>query len=111
MNVHEEKMFEGQLLDDRTEISIVQLCRIFSVESSMVERLMEEGVIEPIRYENDVSYFPQSCLKRTRVVMSLRNDLGVNLAGAALALELLEQIERLRSKLRLVASENMVDLR
>ena len=67
----------------------------------MVERLVEEGVIEPTRHEKDALYFPQSSLKRTRVVMRLRSDLGVNLAGAALALELLDRIEKLQSALDL----------
>ena len=91
--------FECQVIDERTEISIIQLCRIFSVESSLVERLVEEGIIEPIRHEGDTLYFPPSCLKRTRVVMNLRNDLGVNLAGAALVLELLDRIEKLQARL------------
>ena len=46
-------------------------------------------------------YFPNSCAKRTQVVLRLRSDLGVNMAGAALALELLDHIENLQSRLRL----------
>ena len=65
----------------------------------MVERLIEEGIIEPTRHEDDTLYFPSSSLKRTRVVMNLRSDLGVNLAGAALVLELLDRIEKLQAKL------------
>ena len=91
---------EGQLFDEFTEISAGQLCRICSVEATMIDRLIEEGIIEPIRKQGETVYFPQSSLKRTRVVMTLRSDLGVNLAGAALALELLERIEKLQSRLR-----------
>lgn len=96
---HDNGSFEGQVIDERTEISIVQLCRICSVESEMVQRLVEEGIIEPTRHEGETPYFPPSCLKRTRVVMNLRSDLGVNLAGAALALELLDRIEKLQARL------------
>ena len=95
----DNNLIEGLVIDERTEISIVQLCRICSVESTTVERLVEEGIIEPARHEGETLYFPPSCLKRTRIVMNLRSDLGVNLAGAALALELLERIEKLQSKL------------
>jgi chaperone modulatory protein CbpM len=104
--MHENALFEGQVIDDRTEISIIQLCRICSVESTMVERLVDEGIIEPVRHEADTLYFSSSSLKRTRVVMSLRTDLGVNLAGAALALELLDRIEKLQSRLHLAVSES-----
>jgi chaperone modulatory protein CbpM len=96
---HDDGTFEGQVIDERSEISIIQLCRICSVESAMVERMVEEGIIEPVRYEGDTLYFSQSCLKRTRIVMNLRSDLGVNLAGAALVLELLERIEKLQARL------------
>ena len=101
MAERENGSIEGQIIDERTEISIVQLCRICAVEAEMVERLVEEGVIEPTRHEKDALYFPQSSLKRTRVVMRLRSDLGVNLAGAALALELLDRIDKLQSELDL----------
>ena len=95
-----EAMIEGQLIDNGTEITLVQLCRSCAVESELVERLVAEGILEPTRQEGTVLYFPQSSMKRTQVVVRLRSDLGVNLAGAALALELLERIEELRVRLR-----------
>ena len=101
---HEKSMIEGQVVDDHTEVSIVQLCTSCAIETELVERLVAEGIIEPIRQEDSILYFTQSCVKRTRVVMSLRSDLGVNLAGAALALELLERIEELQSRLRRAAA-------
>lgn len=103
MTANENAMIESQLIDDRKEISIVHLCRSCAIEMELVERLVAEGILEPIRQEGATLYFPHSSVKRTRVVVRLRSDLGVNLAGAALALELLEKIESLRSKLRLAA--------
>ena len=101
MTEYENSLVEGHVIDDNTEITIVQLCRRCSVESELVERLVAEGIIEPTRQEGEMLYFPQSCTRRTRVVMRLRSDLGVNMAGAALALELLERIEKLQSQLRM----------
>lgn len=101
MTEYENSLLEGHVIDDNTEITIVQLCRRCSVESELVERLVAEGIIEPTRQEGEMLYFPQSCTRRTRVVMRLRSDLGVNMAGAALALELLERIEKLQSQLRM----------
>jgi chaperone modulatory protein CbpM len=101
MTEYENSLIEGHVIDDNTEITIVQLCRRCSVESDLVERLVAEGIIEPTRQEGEMLYFPQSCTRRTRIVMRLRSDLGVNMAGAALALELLERIEKLQSRLRM----------
>ena len=100
MTMHEKSLMEGQVVDGRTEITIVQLCKSCAIEAELVERLVAEGIIEPIRQEGDILYFPQNCMKRTRIVLRLRSDLGVNMAGAALALELLERIEKLQSRLR-----------
>jgi chaperone modulatory protein CbpM len=104
MTGHEESLFEGQVIDDRTEITIVQLCRRCSVETELVLRLVDEGIIEPSRQEGDLLYFPHSCARRTQVVLRLRSDLGVNMAGAALALELLDRIENLQARLRMAGS-------
>ena len=101
MTGHEKSLFEGQVIDDRTEITIVQLCRRCSVQTELVLRLVDEGIIEPSRQEGDVLYFPHSCTRRTQVVLRLRSDLGVNMAGAALALELLDRIENLQARLRM----------
>lgn len=102
MTDYRKTMLEGQVVDEFTEVSVVQLCRSCAIESELVDRLVAEGIIEPSRQEGDVLYFPHHCVKRTRVVVNLRSELGVNLAGAALALELLDRIEKLKSRLHLV---------
>jgi len=104
MTEHEKSLFEGQVVDDHTEITIVQLCRRCSVEAELVQRLVDEGIIEPSRQEGDILYFPHSCARRTQVVVRLRSDLGINMAGAALALELLDRIENLQARLRMAGS-------
>ncbi|NND56927.1 MAG: hypothetical protein HKN57_06730, partial [Xanthomonadales bacterium] len=76
MTAHENSLFEGQVIDERTEITIVQLCRRCSVEIELVHRMVAEGIIEPSRREGDMLYFPNSCAKRTQVVRRLRSDLG-----------------------------------
>ena len=43
--------------------------------------------------------FSAASLRRTRVTVSLQRDLGVNLPGAALALDLLERIAELDAQL------------
>ena len=100
MTQNEEFLVEGEVVDDLKEISIRQLCRSCAAESELVERLVAEGVLEPCRREGTTLYFPHSSMKRTRIVVRLRSDLGVNIAGAALAIELLERIDRLNLKLK-----------
>ncbi len=49
--------------------------------------------------------FAASTLRRARRVMRLQRDLGVNLSGAALALELMDEIDALRAQLRVLDSQ------
>ncbi len=43
--------------------------------------------------------FPGVSVRRVRTVVRLQRDLGVNVAGAALAIELLDEINALRARL------------
>ena len=89
----------GTVFDEATEISIVDLCDACSIDVTVVEEMIAEGIVEPSGRERN--RVPYSAVRRTRTVIHLQHDLGVNLAGAALALELLEQITQLRAQLRL----------
>lgn len=88
------------LIDEQTTFTLADLCRTCSVEAEFIEALVEEGILEPSGKQGRHLCFEASCLRRTRVTLHLQRDLGVNLAGAALALELLERIEELDARLR-----------
>jgi chaperone modulatory protein CbpM len=88
----------GQLINDSDEISMEQLCRVCHVEVEWVEGMIHEGILEP-RVSDGSSYrFDFISVKRTRTVVRLQRDLGVNLPGAALAVELLERIDSLKRR-------------
>jgi chaperone modulatory protein CbpM len=74
MNSKKTELLSGDLIGEDEEISLAQLCRACELIS--------------------VS------LRRVRITRNLQRDLGVNPPGAALALELLEEIEELRSRLQ-----------
>jgi chaperone modulatory protein CbpM len=93
-------VLSGEVLGEGSEITLVQLCRSCAITAETVEALMEHGILEPIGSQGRHWRFAPNSVKRTRVAMRLQRDLGVNLAGAALALDLLERIERLDARLR-----------
>ena len=59
----------------------------------------EEGVLEPIGNDREQWRFSAASLQRAHVTLRLLRNLGINLAGIALALELLDKIETLRTHL------------
>ena len=90
----------GPIFDESTEITVVDLVEICGVESVLVEDMIEEGILEPLGGSQDSRRFSHGSIRRTRTVIHLQRDLGLNLAGAALALELLERITELQTRLR-----------
>ena len=100
MTDHNTNALSGHIFDERTEITIVELCEVCSVEITLVEELVDEGILEPVGGVREQRRFPYSSVRRARTVVHLQRDLGLNLAGAALALELLDRIENLRAQLR-----------
>jgi chaperone modulatory protein CbpM len=98
-------ILEGVVLDEKTEFTIHDLCRACSSTEDWIIELVEEGAIEPIgrqrvRAQSSQWRFPASSLQRVQIAMRLQRDLDINLSGIALALELLNDIETLKSRLR-----------
>jgi chaperone modulatory protein CbpM len=90
----------GQVLDDTIELTIVEISQACSLSTVQIVELVKEGVLEPIGDDPDSWRFRATSLVKARIAMRLQRDLGVNPAGVALALDLLGEIEALRSRLR-----------
>jgi len=85
----------GQVLEDYDLVSIDDLCRSCTVEVETVTLLVEEGILDPVGDDASHWQFTLTSLRRVKTAIHLQRDLGVNLAGAALALELLDRIAEL----------------
>lgn len=100
MTDREQETLSGAIFDEKTEVTIVELCRICTVSPESLEEMIAEGILEPSGGRQDERRFSYACVRRTRTAIHLQKDLGLNLAGAALALDLLDRIDDLRSQLR-----------
>lgn len=89
----------GILLDENSELSLGDLCEACSRDTAWVSALVEEGVLEPINAGGRRWRFSAICLQRAHTAMRLERDLGVNVAGIALAIDLLDELETLRARL------------
>ena len=89
----------GFILEEQTELSLDDLCRACAADADRIIELVNEGVLAPLGGKPDYWRFTGVHLHRARVALRLESDLGVNLAGAALALELLDELVTLRARL------------
>jgi chaperone modulatory protein CbpM len=94
-----QKILTGILLDERAELTLNELSRACSISSEWVIELVAEGVLEPIGPEQTHWRFSGTSLQRVRTAMRLQRDLNINLAGVALALDLMKEIDTLRDRL------------
>lgn len=94
-----QQTLNGILIDEQTELSLNDLCKACSSSAEWIIELVEEGALEPIGYVQTQWRFSGNSLQRARTAMRLQRDLGINLAGVALALDLLGEIEILESRL------------
>lgn len=92
-------VLSGHLLDETVTLTLTEICFACRVDEAEIIDLVEEGIIEPAaRHRRDWS-FPADELRRARRAIRLRRDLDINLAGVALVLDLLEEVEDLRARL------------
>jgi chaperone modulatory protein CbpM len=92
----------GLILEDQTELNLSDLCRACAAQADRIIELVNEGVLAPLGDVPDDWRFTGIHLQHARVALRLETDLGVNLAGAALALQLLDELENLRARLQML---------
>jgi chaperone modulatory protein CbpM len=98
------EIMTGTLIDDEQLFTLADLCRSCGVHAEVITDMVEFGIIEPQRTPAAKWQFTGSCLWRVATVVRLQRDLEVNLAGAALALDLIEEVRELRRQLKAAKS-------
>ncbi|HEY5101862.1 MAG TPA: chaperone modulator CbpM [Steroidobacteraceae bacterium] len=94
--------FEAQVSADGEWLSVTQVCRASQIDFDVVIELAELGLVSPRGTEPQQWQLPARELARLRTAARLMRDLGVNVTGAALAVELLEARRDLERRLRVL---------
>ncbi|MGA8514565.1 MAG: chaperone modulator CbpM [Burkholderiaceae bacterium] len=87
-------------MNQSIELTTDEVGRICSVKTDYIMELVQEGILAPSA-GNAPGNWRFSCqqISHARIASRLQRDLGVNLAGAALALQLLDELATLRAQL------------
>ena len=92
-------LLSGEVLEEEVELTLAELCQACRVPAERVFELVDEGVVEPLGRVPGHWRFRGISVRRVHCALRLERDLGVNIAGAALALDLLEELEAMRARL------------
>ncbi|HZS09195.1 MAG TPA: chaperone modulator CbpM [Blastocatellia bacterium] len=91
---------------EHEQLTLDHLASCAGLHPTLVERYVEHGLIEPAQCAGSRALFDAECIPRLRAIERLRHDLGVNLAGVGVILDLLDrmartqrEVERLRGQL------------
>lgn len=89
-------------MEAQSELSFEELCEVCHVTHEFIRELVAYGAIEPKGVSIEVWRFTPSHMRKIQIIKRLQHDLEVNLPGAALAMDLMDQMEQMRAQLELL---------
>lgn len=90
---------EGSLVEEEVHMSIVEISQATRAPEDLIMSWVTEGVLSPTGSTPEDWRFSGDSLQRAKTAAHLAHDLELNTPGVALALDLLDEITRLRSQL------------
>src|ERR1700682_1874890 len=100
MSSSEDQPRPGAIFEESAVLSVKDLSRMCAVDEQHIVEFVEEGVLNVVEMNTAEWHFTGAAWRRARLALRLERDLELNLAGVALALELIEELQRLRRELR-----------
>ena len=91
---------EAIMVDDSMHFTLDALCRACQADRMQLTTLVHEGVLDPVGSGPDDWQFTGGSLRRARTALRLLRDLELGVVGAALVLDLLDEIDSLNARLR-----------
>ncbi len=98
MKEEHSNLYTSILIDENTNWTLQEFSDFCSQSTDMILEMIDEGLIVPFGSSPAQWRFGLREIQRAQTAYRLICDLHVNLAGAALALDLLEELEELRQK-------------
>ena len=89
----------GSVVEEEVHMSIVEISQATRTPEDLIMSWVSEGVLSPVGSSPEDWRFSGESLKRAKTAAHLTHDLELNTPGVALALDLLDEISRLRNQL------------
>ncbi len=77
---------------------ISSVARLYDIHPQTLRLYEREGLLKPSRSEGNTRLYSDEDLKQLEVILNLSRDLGVNLAGIEIVLNMRRKIEQIESE-------------
>ncbi len=77
------------------EVTLEHLSERAEMHPELVARLVDFGLLQPVAVRGTFALFDSAIVGRLHSIKRLRNDLGINLPGVAVVLDLIERLRDL----------------
>lgn len=84
--------------DAKEYIPVIQLCKHYEIEVSLLNEMENIGLIEITTYEEQLC-IPQEKLDNLEKMIRIHRDLHVNLEGIDIVFNLLQKVDELKTEL------------
>ncbi len=105
MPIDDEHEAQVRALTRDLRFSLIELCEATGVETRIVHECVEHGLLEPLGEEPTRWFFQGDAVRRIQIVTRLRRDLDINVAGAALVIDLLDELDDLRRQVSILEKQ------
>ncbi len=102
MSMKQSNTIVGVLIEETTTISFNEVCLKYQIPKELLLEMVEYGIFSSQTSVSEKLQLNQKDLRKIESAFRLHSDLGVNLPGVALALELLEKIDELTGELNVL---------
>jgi MerR family transcriptional regulator, heat shock protein HspR len=83
---------------DETFYAIGVVAKMFNVHQQTLRLYEREGLLKPARSDGNTRLYSEKDLERLELILNLSRDMGVNLAGVEIILNLREKIEHMQQQ-------------
>ena len=90
---------QAVVVEEQMSFTLSALCQASGAEPELVHALVGEGLLQPAGQGPQDWRFSGDALPQARRALRLTRDLELDLAAVALVMDLLAEIDRLRSRL------------
>ncbi len=93
-----EKQEEGKQKPYKGYYHISAVSRMYNIHPQTLRLYEREGLIQPSRSEGNTRLYTEEDLERLEVILNLIRDLGVNLAGVEVILNMREKMKEMEKQ-------------